>query len=400
MKMNNTKIGGRISEIDIIRFVLERLNDNAQGIKFRMGLTENFLWYKPMSELSKLINKDYLYDEETYESIEYDFVPTLIVIADMGLTSNLDFLSGSGSVNVRFLIPADDPYESELHRLVIEELRDTLRQGFFVSEVPQRPYKNNSAVGTYKTFKFNTNTGTINYGGQIETINSKQFIELDFDIDIDFNDMAIIGNEYLIEMAIKNGENSYSDYERVYPISVGMGVAHATKDKQEQFVDAPKTLSISNVSAYETAYFKFEVSSNPNTMDLTLFPIGSIIKYNNTYVRVDSTTSPFEEQKSWEVHSRWQSKGFSLVMDFIYRKQYSNEKVGIITHLFNDLVKKKFGYNIYKIRISKYNLEADGTWTFEYTLFERNMIMLANETVIELGSLQPMTIPFAVSDIE
>ena len=65
--MNNTKIGGRISEIDIIRFVLERLNDNAVGRKFKMGLNENFLWYKPLNEMSKLINEEYLYDEETYE---------------------------------------------------------------------------------------------------------------------------------------------------------------------------------------------------------------------------------------------------------------------------------------------------------------------------------------------
>ena len=98
----------------------------------------------------------------------------------MGLTSNLDLISGSGSVTVVFMIQVDDPMSSELDRLLIEELRDTLRQGYYVSNIPQRPYSDTQQVGSYKKFKFNTNTGTINYDSNITTINSKNFIHLDF----------------------------------------------------------------------------------------------------------------------------------------------------------------------------------------------------------------------------
>ena len=85
----------------------------------------------------------------------------------------------------------------------------------------------------------------------------------------------------------------------------------------------------------------------------------------------------------------------------VLREQYPFETVGIIRHLYNDLIIKKFGYTLYKLRIRKYRLELDNvTWTYEYTLFERTLLMANNETAIELGSLLPMTIPFVVSDLE
>ena len=402
MPMNNTKIGGRISEIDIIRFVLERLNDNAVGRKFKMGLNENFLYYKPLNEMSKLINEEYIYDDETYELNAVDFIPTIVVIRDMGLTSNLDMISGSASVSVVFMIQVDDPMSSELDRLLIEELRDTLRQGFYVSNIPQRPYSNTQEMGSYKKFKFNTNTGTINYDSSITTINGKNFIQIDFDIDIDFNDMAIVGNEFLVEMAVKPfGSPTFSEYERIYPLNIGFAVAHAMKDIQALNIDVIKNVELSNENSYNEAYHKYTFTEMPNSDNIVQVPIGAVIKYNDNYYKVIGNVTPFEEQKSWETHSQWQSKGFGLTLDLVLREQYPFEKVGIIRHLYNDLIMKKFGYTIYKLRIRKYRLELDNkTWTYEYTLFERALLMVNNETAIELGSLLPMTIPFVVSDLE
>lgn len=402
MPMNNTKIGGRISEIDIMRFVLERLNDNAVGRKFKMGLNENFLYYKPLNEMSKLINEEYIYDDETYELNAVDFIPTIVVIRDMGLTSNLDMISGSASVSVVFMIQVDDPMSSELDRLLIEELRDTLRQGFYVSNIPQRPYSNTKKTGSYKKFKFNTNTGTINYDSSITTINGKNFIQIDFDIDIDFNDMAIVGNEFLVEMAVKPfGSPTFSEYERIYPLNIGFAVAHAMKDIQALNIDVIKSVESSNENAYKEAYHKYTFTESPNIDNIVQVPIGAVIKYNDNYYKVTGNVTPFEEQKSWETHSQWQSKGFGLTLDLVLREQYPFETVGIIRHLYNDLIMKKFGYTIYKLRIRKYRLELDNkTWTYEYTLFERALLMVNNETAIELGSLLPMTIPFVVSDLE
>lgn len=404
--MNNTKIGGRISEIDLTRFILERLNDNVQNVNFKMGLSNNLFWYKPYNELSKFINKDFIYNDDTYETNEIDFIPTVIVISDLGLSSNLDFIVGSATAHVGFYIEVDDPLTSETQRLLIEEIRDVMRQGYFLSQIPQRPYSNTSATGTYKTFKFVTNTGTIDYGSSIEQINGKNFVEISFSIDIEFTDMAYVGNEYLIEMAVKVGEDEfnnsvYSAYERVYPINLDMAVSHATKDKQELLLVTDKTYTGSTIEAFNQAEFKYTLDTTIEEVNYNDYPLGTIIKISTNYYKIVSpTTTPQEEQKAWETHSTWQSKGFGLTLDFVYRKQYSNETVGIISRLFNDLVEKKFGYNIYKVRIKQYNLELNGTWTFVKTLFERAFVMLANETVIELGSLQPMTIPFAVSDIE
>lgn len=548
--MNNTKLGGRISEIDINIFLLEKFNQIANGnVVFKMGLDNVMLnWYKPIaSNTARFINEGYFYNYETYQNVKYDFVPTELNIVDMGMSSALDHLSGSVKVIAEFGVEIDDPVKSELQRIVLENIRDTLRQGFFVTKIKQRPYTNDGVV-TEREFKFNTNTGTLKLPDTLNTINGKKYAFIELDIDIEFTDMEYIGNEYMFEVAIKLPNGEYSEYERVYPISSDLSMTASTKEKQELLQIIEKTLEASNESEYNDTDLRYEkylfYNTDINSIDLEPYGVDGIIKkipftfeettiteYNNavnkldiqfqeTRVWVTSLSNPGgtivetyvdpsivnpssfktfldtyhpatlfdyqdvvvgksgeeglvvaygkvnatlpnadgiistikndyedietnlwlytnglvlkcvqegvgttywklipasdtyinyykvigditseEEQKAWEAHSIWESKAFGFTMDLVYRKPYAHENVGIIQHLFNDTIKKKWGYNVYKIRVSHYNLNTDGEWTLDDILFERYFVLNGNEIVISLGSSILLPCAFVVSDV-
>lgn len=534
--MNNTKIGGRISEIDIILFLLEKFNEIAPDMKFRMGIdNDNLVWYKPNSPFSRIISEELVYDKDTYLTRIETFTPCDIQIAEMGLTSALDHLSGSAVAVATFVVNIEDFEKSELSRISLEKIRDVLRQGFYVKNIYQRPYDEVSPITT-KPFKFNTNTGTLVYEDNIDHVNGKQYVMFSLNIDIEFTDMEYIGNEYMIEMAIKTGENTYSEYERMYPINVDMGMTYSTKEKQELLRDIEKTLGSSNESAYLNSEFRVALEDNvyAQELDASSYPIGTVIKqtitktwqnstvgsfeffvrdvsinsttaltnylneslehgaghyavgakargdngtpinvwqssvsggpyeetvlnasitstsalitYLNsnypasgysvgdkirgsadgetyyyaivqetytyyysivasispvtTYFIVNSTESAFEEQKSWEAHSIPESKSFSISMDFVYRKPYAFETVGILRRLYEDTVKKQWGYNVYKIKITHYDLGTDGNWTLDEVVFERYFILTSNEVVLELGTSIAFPCIFVVSDIK
>ena len=115
--------------------------------------------------------------------------------------------------------------------------------------------------------------------------------------------MAIVGNEFLVEMAVKPfGSSTFSDYERIYPTNVGFAVSHAMKDIQALNIDVSKSVVMSNENAYNEAYHKYTFTELPNNDNIVQVPIGAVIKYNN-YYKVNGNVTPFEEQKSWETHS-------------------------------------------------------------------------------------------------
>ena len=470
--MNNTKIGGRISEIDIIKFLLQKFNENHRGIKFKMGLNDDLFWYRPYYSQSKYIDEEYTFNEDTYQQEKSNFIPVSISIGDMGLSANLDFINGSASTTTTFYIPIENFKDSEFTRYTIEDIRDTLRQGFFIQNVTQRAF-NKTDKPTTKSFKFLTNTGTISYN-DIETINGKQFITCDLEVDIEFSDMEHVGNQVMWEMAYKLPNGSYSAYERVYPITNDIAMAYGGKDKQElPLYISDKTFTSSNLTAYNNATIKYDFDEvTIGSLDVQNYEIGSVIRIKSNkqwststvggtyvldllnesitsssnlvsylnqnypasnydvgekargnagsipltyyyaivsmgsittysyYIVTSATVSKFAESKSMETQNTSTTKAFSIVMDFTYRKQYSTETVGIISRLFKDIVQKRYGYRIYKIKMSFYDYDGT-TWTIDNELsWERVFIISSESTLIALGSNIPFRCSFIVSNEE
>jgi hypothetical protein len=201
--MANNKKRFTINETDILKFIVDEMNDNSFGIKF--GLAEYGFVNDSEGEPTDLLiyrlafdgqefNTTTAFDAETYQKTLESFVAMNVSSLSGEFTALKSLEQASYSPILSFLVPIDNPI-SEPIRLAIQEVRSRLKAQYKTIKVRYFDLEDeDNPDGVEEHLRITSNIDSIDFGEPF-TLNAHRYMQFSFSLFLLVQNKGEFGNQ-------------------------------------------------------------------------------------------------------------------------------------------------------------------------------------------------------------
>lgn len=222
-----------ISEIDVMRFIREKLNSNIYKIPFKigtwgMGESEKFMFYRQNLFDNDRFDVREEQNEELYQIEKVSFVPVSFSPLNGEYVNLPEVSMVAYDFTIDFLISLSSPI-TDLIRFGIESFRNGFIGGIFNHKIKVLDETNINLPPKDEIMTIVSATGSILYSS-IETIQGKEYMVATVPITLQVSKDITMGNQLTFEIGYHNGEEII--YEEIKPLNFGLGVGQANNSIQ------------------------------------------------------------------------------------------------------------------------------------------------------------------------
>ena len=226
-----------IKKKHIIKYVLDKFNDQSQDVTFVMGM-EGMPLYRPstLDNAEGQIEQYEFVDEDTYVKSKEQYVPVALIVneADFSQIQDIARTTRIGAVNwtvvVEFLVFANSYVFNKLE-FAMEEFRDKFFSHVDFISTKEYDYSSTSTKPTTEYYTVVTHAGDIQPNSMV-TINGNDYISFTLNIDLELSKDLTYGNQFEFYISGVDDVENEPVYERVLPLQASWGIGNTLDGDQ------------------------------------------------------------------------------------------------------------------------------------------------------------------------
>ena len=195
-----------IKKEEVLRYLMAKINDSTQNVKFVMGLDGQPLYRPTIDDNGQFSGEIEEVDPETYQFGQRGVVPVSVEVSTGDFMNvkpidndeNVKIESSTFSAVLGFLVYAENMGVLRQQIFALEEFRDTLLGALDILKTRQVDYTNDS--NEEKEYTVATHCEDLDPESEF-IINGVRYIQYQLQIDIDVSDGLIYGNQFQFSIA-------------------------------------------------------------------------------------------------------------------------------------------------------------------------------------------------------